>query len=476
MDVVDLDELAPDEPGGRGAAPRPWARFRLPNARQLAAVAGVVALVAATVGAVSASHSPLKVEATGMRDGPRVGWSSPSGITAIADIGKGRIATTDGMTVLAARADDGRVLWKVDRAVLGIATVTTVRDLVGTPWVVVGDDQGNVSGSEALIERDSGTFAGRIEMPDAVTTGDGYYVAPMLVSTENGVLLRLAATPEGDGTEVVRLRSPRSDDVMWRVELPASPDDLQIGNAAAIERAGYLLIGSLDEEWPGRFAAAVRVEDGMPAEWLRANQHFDVYGDVAVTVDDEGLVGYDIGSGARLWRRPGSGVMAPSDEVLVERSEDVMRLLEPRTGRELWTAPVLDAWGAVTRWGDTLVAYGGGGVPWTDEEVPGGNVVASFDIRTGEERWRADLGDVVVDVFRGNDQLVALRYHYTNFDESDPDEEIGVSHIEFRSGLVALDPDSGHVRWSQGMTPDRWISRVGRYMVESDWGTLRVLR
>ncbi|MFT3888226.1 MAG: hypothetical protein QM713_08705 [Arachnia sp.] len=130
MDVVDLGERALG--GVRAAEPR-----RRPRAwsRVIGVAVAVVVLAVLIAGAVVVSRSPLGVQVTGMRGGPREGWSSAHGITAIADIGRGRIVTTDGITVRAQAAADSHDLW----VARDVTDVTQLRDLPGTPWVALGD-------------------------------------------------------------------------------------------------------------------------------------------------------------------------------------------------------------------------------------------------------------------------------------------------------------------------------------------------
>ena len=107
MDVVDLDELAADAVGEPGRSRR-WQR-RLPGRRPLAAVSGALVLALLTAGAIVASRDPLRVQVEGMRDGPRVGWSSPQGLSEFVAVDGDRVVTSDDLTIRARRADDGVV-------------------------------------------------------------------------------------------------------------------------------------------------------------------------------------------------------------------------------------------------------------------------------------------------------------------------------------------------------------------------------
>ena len=69
----------------------------------------------------------------------------------------------------------------------------------------------------------------------------------------------------------------------------------------------------------------------------------------------------------------------------------------------------------------------------SDDEIFAG-VVAAFDLATGERRWRADLGDPVVGLFRGEGQLVAMRYGWKG---GGPEPEITHSR-ELEDGISVI--------------------------------------
>ncbi|MFT3888224.1 MAG: PQQ-binding-like beta-propeller repeat protein [Arachnia sp.] len=318
-----------------------------------------------------------------------------------------------------------------------------------------------------LLERDTGRVVGQVSLPAPGATADGAYVSPALLSTPEGVLLTVAATPDGERTQVARLASPISGDVVWSAELEMPADEFPSYDLMAMEREDVLFIGNADGQRQPRFAAALRFKDGAPALWLPAKRRFDVVGDVAVVREDGELNGYDIRSGARLWSRPPATVAATPDELLVELGGGRLTLLEPRTGRALWSASAAEAWENVIRWDDVVLAYAGHSAQWrATRSRAGADVVAAFDLRTGRELWRAELGDAIVDLARGEGQLVATRHRLVDGEEgADP-----------RMGFVGLDPMSGSVVWEQDLRTLRWVMRVGVYAVEIDESGVRILR
>ena len=102
-------------------------------------------------------------------------------------------------------------------------------------------------------------------------------------------------------------------------------------------------------------------------------------------------------------------------------------------------------------------------------------VVAAFDLATGGQRWRADLGDPVVGLFRGEGQLVAMQYGWKG---GGPEPEIthsreledGISVITtvlFSSnGLAGIDPGTGAVRWREDLG-EGWMTRYGTRIVHA---------
>jgi outer membrane protein assembly factor BamB len=135
---------------------------------------------------------------------------------------------------------------------------------------------------------------------------------------------------------------------------------------------------------------------------------------------------------------------------------------------------VADEWLSVTRWGDAVVAYAGQQSTWGDPG-PRAGVVAAFDLATGEQRWRADLGDPVIGLFRGEGQLVAMQYGWKG---GGPEPEIthsreledGISVITtvlFSSnGLAGIDPGTGAVRWREDLG-EGWMTRYGTRIVHA---------
>jgi len=365
MDVVDLDELAADAVGEPGRSRR-WQR-RLPGRRPLAAVSGALVLALLTAGAIVASRDPLRVQVEGMRDGPRVGWSSPQGLSEFVAVDGGRVVTSDDLTIRARRADNGAELWSVDRGALGLTSVSELRDLPGTPWVLVGAVTSNaLATSLVLLDRGTGRIAHRMELPAATATVDDLtgpildnLMVPTLVATGQGALFALLPTQDGGRLEVAKLASPNIDDVVWRAELPMSPDAFPLGDPHAEERAGHLLLGRGEQGWPGRYVAALTLADGAPVEWLPDGASFDVYGDIAVLAGMEDLVAHDLRTGDELWRRPAAILAGTDDGLIAEVGDGRLTLVSPRTGTELWSVPVADEWLSVTRWGDAVVAYAG---------------------------------------------------------------------------------------------------------------------
>jgi outer membrane protein assembly factor BamB len=440
MDVVDLDELAADAVGEPGRSRR-WQR-RLPGRRPLAAVSGALVLALLTAGAIVASRDPLRVQVEGMRDGPRVGWSSPQGLSEFVAVDGDRVVTSDDLTIRARRADDGVELWSVDRGALGLTSVSELRDLPGTPWVLVGTVTSNAwETSLVLLDRGTGRIAHRMELPAATATVDDLtgpildnLMVPTLVATGQGALFALLPTQNGGRLEVAKLASPSLDDVVWRAELPMSLEAFPLGDPHAEERAGHLLLGRGEQDWPGRYVAALTLADGAPAAILAGT--------------DDGLIA-EVGDGR-------------------------LTLVSPRTGTELWSVPVADEWLSVTRWGDAVVAYAGQQSTWGDPG-PRAGVVAAFDLATGEQRWRADLGDPVIGLFRGEGQLVAMQYGWKG---GGPEPEIthsreledGISVITtvlFSSnGLAGIDPGTGAVRWREDLG-EGWMTRYGTRIVHA---------
>lgn len=480
MDVVDLDELAADAVGEPGRSRR-WQR-RLPGRRPLAAVSGALVLALLTAGAIVASRDPLRVQVEGMRDGPRVGWSSPQGLSEFVAVDGDRVVTSDDLTIRARRADDGVELWSVDRGALGLTSVSELRDLPGTPWVLVGTVTSNAwETSLVLLDRGTGRIAHRMELPAATATVDDLtgpildnLMVPTLVATGQGALFALLPTQDGGRLEVAKLASPSLDDVVWRAELPMSLEAFPLGDPHAEERAGHLLLGRGEQDWPGRYVAALTLADGAPVEWLPEGASFDVCGDIAVLAGMDDLVAHDLRTGDELWRRPAAILAGTDDGLIAEVGDGRLTLVSPRTGAELWSVPVADEWLSVTRWGDAVVAYAGQQSAWGDAG-PRAGVVAAFDLATGEQRWRADLGDPVVGLFRGEGQLVAMQYGWKG---GGPEPEIthsreledGISVITtvlFSSnGLAGIDPGTGAVRWREDLG-EGWMTRYGTRIVHA---------
>ena len=479
MDVVDLDELAA-EPPAASAMPR-----RLPSPRRwitrrtVAVVAGALLLAATTAGAVVASRSPLGVQVEGMRDGPRVGWTSPQGLSDFVAVDGDRVVTSDNLTIRARRADNGAELWAVDRGALGLTSVSELHDLPGTPWVLVGAFASNVrETSLVLLDRGTGRIAHRMELPATTATLEdlmGTLMAPTLVATGQGALFALLPPRDGGRLEVAKLASPSLDDVVWRAELPMSPEAFPLEDPHAEERAGHLLLGRGEQGWSGRYVAALNLADGAPVGWLPEGASFDVYGDIAVIGGADDLVAHDLRTGEELWRRPAAILASTEDGLIAEVGDGRLTLVSPRTGAELWSVPVADEWLSVTRWGDAVVAYAGQQSTWGDAG-PRAGVVAAFDLATGGQRWRADLGDPVVGLFRGEGQLVAMQ-HSWNGDQ--PESRIARSQeledgifivtttVLFSSnGLAGIDPGTGAVRWREDLG-EGWMTRYGTRIVHA---------
>ena len=123
---------------------------------------------------------------------------------------------------------------------------------------------------------------------------------------------------------------------------------------------------------------------------------------------------------------------------------------------------------------ERFVAYAGQQSTWGDAG-PRAGVVAAFDLATGGQRWRADLGDPVVGLFRGEGQLVAMQYGWKG---GGPEPEIthsreledGISVITtvlFSSnGLAGIDPGTGAVRWREDLG-EGWMTRYGTRIVHA---------
>ncbi|MBK7822305.1 MAG: PQQ-binding-like beta-propeller repeat protein [Tessaracoccus sp.] len=468
MDVVDLDELAAEQSSAPRRPRRRPSLGRLVSRRAVAVVAGAVALAVVTVGAVVSSRDPLPVQAAGMRNGPRVGWSSPGGLSAVITIDDARVVTTDDMTIRARRADDGMELWSVDRNSLDLYSASQLRDLPGTPWVLVGNSDSLDTTVAVLLDRDAGAAAYRLELPGPERTASEYYQTSALVSTAEGTLFVLTPPADGGGIAVSRLASPNLDDVVWRSEMPTGAEGFPLWWPYAEERAGYVLLGHEDASWPGRLLGALALADGAPAPWLPDGARFDVFGDVAVIEGEDGRVGVDLRTGAELWRRPGAVSVGAADEVLAEVSGGRLTLLSPRTGAELWSVPTEHERVRVTRWDDIVVAYSGVEVSWGEDRDPNAAIVTAFDLATGARRWRIDLGDPVVEVLRGEGQLVVVQHFYEG-ELVSPEQESEfniVTEVESRSGLAAVDPGTGRMRWSEDLGPG-WVSRRGTRIVWS---------
>ena len=480
MDVVDLDELAAEQPAA-SAAPR---RVRSPrewlNRRLVAVAAGALALGVLSAGAVVASRDPLSVQARGMRAGPRVGWTAPDRYRPVAAVGDDRIITTDDMTIRVRRGRDGVVEWAVDRAEIGLYDAGLVRDLPGTPWVSVApaDNYGSAN-RVVLFDRDTGRLAAQLDLPPATKLSTDYYANPVLVAAGDGGLILAEPTEDGLGVVVTRLNSPRLDDRAWRAVLPTAAEGFPWWSPRAEKRGSYLLIGT-EEEMNGAFVGALNASDGTPADWLPDGARFDVFGDVAVFGRAGTWVAVDLHSGGRLWERnredlalSPDGVLAEIDKGTVAVGDGTLRLLSPRTGAVLWSAEAADGWSRIMRWGDVVVAYAGPDFLWGMQDSlidPG--VVGGFDLATGRELWRVDLGHPVVDDVRGEGQLVVTQSRIVEVDRG----EVIVTWPEPRSALAGLDPATGRVRWSQDLGPG-WVQRVGGRVIRiADTGDYEVMR
>ena len=467
MDVVDLDELAEREAAPAARARR---RVRFPvgglrrRPRLAGVVAGAVALAALTGWAVVSSGSPLSPQVLGMRGGPEIGWLLPpeSANIGLAVVDGDRVLTSDGTTIRARRGSDGAELWAVDHAELGSEAVPVTSDLPGTPWVSAAtmDSEWPEQTTVTLLDRATGRVDHTVELPpEEEPVGDFYLPTTLFSAPDDGTLL--LATPTGTGMGVAKLNAPRADDVAWRAEVPVTNDDFPWWGPQAVVRGGYVLIGDGNADRLNRFAIALRVSDGAAAKWLPQGSAAAVYGEVAVVESGDTRIAYDLATGEEIWRRSGGHLLFTNDGVIAEATGRRLALLSPRTGEELWSVPSRDDWMGLTRWGDDIVLYQGAPGIVSSEAGPLG-VVAAFDLATGRERWRRDLGATVTDVMRGEGQLVASLYRGVPIPGGPGDE---FETIE--SGLVGLDPRTGRTRWDQGLEPDRWSLRFGTRILQA---------
>ena len=485
MDVVDLDELAAEQAVTPAARPRlVWPRPRLPRSRRLwGVVVGVLALALLTGWAVGASRSPLSAQVLGMRNGPEIGWTLSGGVFSLAVVEGDRVVSSDGATVRARRGSDGAELWAVAGTELGFYGTVSVRDLPGTPWLFAGTD--GYSWPEGrpvvLLDRDTGRVAHTMELssPEFGVDEAASFGLPTLFSSTDGALL--FALPTNDGrVSLARLNAPRGDaapsvdDVAWRTELDVSADAFPWWWPAAESRAGYLLIGMrFPGEWPDQFLTAVRESDGAPAPWDGSDYGgFNVFGDVALVPEDGGAVAYDLRSGAELWSRPGLTPLYTSDGVLAERAGGRLTLLSPRSGRQLWSVPTDDDHWSLVRSGDNIVVSRALGGTWSEDPDGTSGVVAAYRLATGRQLWRVDLGAAVVDLARGEGQLVVTTSRTETLQgEGDMNVLLTAS-----SALTGLDPATGRVRWAQEPRENSWQQRFGTRMFQDVDGDAAVLR
>ncbi|MBK7822306.1 MAG: PQQ-binding-like beta-propeller repeat protein [Tessaracoccus sp.] len=462
-DFVDLDELAAEEEAGTAPRERrPWVRSarRLLRPQRVASVVGVLVLALVTGWAVLADRSPLSAQVLGMRHGPEVGWTiaASEAFTGFDAVEGDLMVLSNEDAVRARRGSDGALSWEVTAASLGIGAVPVVSDLPGTPWVAVtarGFDSSPQSVG-LLLDRATGRVAHRLELPAPEETYSDYYQATTLFSASDGTLL--LATPMQEGMSVAKLSAPRVDDRAWRIELPEAGGDSPWWDPQAVARGSYLLIGDGNADRFGRYVIALQASNGERADWLPPGAEATPYGDVAVVETGEGRIAYDLANGAELWRHRGGYTLATLDGVIAEVVDGRLALLSPRTGAEIWSVPSEDEWASLTRWGDDIVVYQGFlGLVGADDGSPMGRV-AAFDLATGRQRWRTDLGGTVGEIARGEGQLVASVYRALSEAESTSGSA---------SGVVGLDPETGEVRWDQGLEPDRATLRFGTRMFQA---------
>lgn len=467
MDVVDLDALAAEQEAAsaaRNSPRRPRQRGPLRGRLVAGIVVGVLAMAALTGWAVAASRSPLSAQVLGMRGGPEIGWTLPpeAANMGLAVVDGDRVLTTDGWTVRLQRGSDGAELWALDQTELGLKVSPMAVDLPGTPWVATGsmDADWRESPVLSLLDRDTGRLAHTVTLPlapDPVDTSD-YFVSTSLFSATDGTLLLSA--PTSTGVSVAKLNSPRADDVAWRVELPLTDEGFVWWRPQAVARGDYLLIGDANADRFNQYPLALRASDGEPAKWLPRGSVAAVYGEVAVVEGEDKRTAYDLATGEEIWRRHDGHLLHSFDGVIAEATGRRFALLSPRTGEELWSVPSRDEWMGLVRWGDDIIVYQGApGLVSTDKQSLG--AVAAFDMATGRERWRTELGATVADLARGEGQLVAWLYQGVSASEGSVDFET------IKGGLVGLDPDTGRTRWDQGLEDDRWSLRFGTRVLQA---------